>query len=115
VGVEAVPAVRGVPPGFPRHDIPPFIARCCGFLAGFPQGLPNWSELHFAALPQARRKMPFVIRTLCQNVAARAQADALNTTGIDARTGEHRPWRSPSTSHEFQPPAPRSSLPKESR
>ena len=32
--------------------------------------------------------MPFVIRTLCQNVAARAQADALNTTGIDARTGE---------------------------
>jgi len=55
--------------------------------------------------------MPFVIRTLCQNVAARAQADGLNTTGIDARTGEHRPWRSPSTSHEFQPPAPRSSLP----
>jgi hypothetical protein len=50
---------------------------------------------------QARRKMPFVIRTLCQNVAARVQADALNTTGIDARTGEHRPWGSPSTSHEL--------------
>ena len=49
------------------------------------------------------------------NVAARAQADALNTTGIDARTGEHRPWRSPSTSHELEPPAPRSSLPTESR
>jgi len=37
--------------------------------------------------------------------------DALNTTEIDKRTGDHRPWGSPSTSHELQPPAPRSSLP----
>jgi len=47
-----------------------------------------------------------VIRTPCQTVAARVQAGALNTTGIDGWNGRAHPWFLPSTSHELQPSAP---------
>jgi hypothetical protein len=74
------------------------IARCCGlFWQGFRKD--SQTGLSICTLRPCR-KVPFVIRTLCQNVAARAQADALNTTRIDARTGEQRPCCSPSTWHE---------------